>query len=675
MSAAPADAHARIATLLQQGVLAAAEQHAAALRAQYPQDAELARLHGLALLLQGRADAACAALETATRLAPAQLPAWLNLASAARQAGDLARAEQALHAAAALDAAHPALPALWGGLYFARGDLAAARVAYAEALARESSAANVLNLAAVELALGEPVAAAVHCETLLRLPDPPAQAYALLAQAQAAQTDFAAAAQSCAQGLVRHPDDVRLLHQAGLAQEELGDHESAMQCYRAAAQRAPDDLTIAAQLQFAERQCCAWDALATRSAWLRTQLAAGRSGIAPFAFLAESASAGEQRHCGAIAAQRLPARTRAAPRVCASSAPLRVGLISAGFHQHATALLLTPMLEALAQDAGLSLHLYALSRDDGSAWRQRLAALAPLRDVHALSDAHLFACLRADALDVLVDIEAWCGGGRPAVLAQRPAPCQVNWLGYPGSSGAPWHDALIADAFVLPPASRAHCSEHVVLLPRCYQPVDAQRAIAPPPSRAALGLPDAALVYASFGQNYKLTPPRYAGMLAVLRAVPDSVLWLLASHAAAQERLRAAAAAADVDPARIVFAARRAHADYLGLFQHADLLLDTHPYNAHTTASDALYAGCPVLTTPGDTFAARVAGSLNHHAGLDDCNARDEADFVARAIALGHDAAARQALRARVAAARAGSVFDASGYARDFAVALRACVA
>jgi predicted O-linked N-acetylglucosamine transferase (SPINDLY family) len=159
----------------------------------------------------------------------------------------------------------------------------------------------------------------------------------------------------------------------------------------------------------------------------------------------------------------------------------------------------------------------------------------------------------------------------------------------------------------------------------------------------------------------------------ILRAVPDSVLWLLQGLGDGDLRLRAAAAQAGIDPARLVFAARRAHAEYLGLFRHADLLLDTHPYNAHTSASDALHAGCPVLTCPGATFAARVAGSLNHHLGMTECNARDEADFIARAVALGRDAGARAALRERLAQQSAHSaLFDSSGYARDFAALLHA---
>ena len=672
----PVAALTRITALLEQGAAAAAEPLARQLRAQRPADAEAARLHGLALLLLGHTGEAVACLQTATRLAPGSIAAWLNLAGAAREVGDLALAQRALDAALALDATHPAALDQLGSLRRAQGDAAGARTAYAQALARGGAPATALNLAAVELETGATAQAAARAAALCAHPQAPAAAFLLLAQTRAAQRDFGAAEAACRDGLVRTPHDARLHHQAGLMAEEQGAHARAAQCYRDALQRDPGNLRSAAQLQFAERQCCDWREVDTRGAALRAHVAAGEPGVAPFAFLAEHATPAEQRRCAEIAARalaaRLPAASVPAPPPRTPGAPLRVGIVSAGFHQHATALLLTPMLEALARDASLHLRLYALCPDDGSTWRRRLAACAPLLDAGAMPDDALAAHLRGDALDVLIDIEVWCGGGRPQVLARRPAPLQAQWLGYPGTGGAPWWDALIADEFVIPPGRRGDYREQVAYLPRCYQPVDAARAIVAPPPRAALGLPERGTVYACFGQNYKLTPQRFAGCMDILRAVPGSVLWLLASFEEAHAHLREAAHAAGVDPARLVFAARRPHGEYLGLFRHADLLLDTHPYNAHTTASDALYAGCPVLTCPGATFASRVAGSLNHHAGLAECNARDEPDFIARAVALGHDPAARAALRARVAQARDSGVFDAAGYARDFATLLHA---
>ncbi|MGE8214011.1 MAG: UDP-N-acetylglucosamine-peptide N-acetylglucosaminyltransferase, partial [Stenotrophomonas sp.] len=183
----------------------------------------------------------------------------------------------------------------------------------------------------------------------------------------------------------------------------------------------------------------------------------------------------------------------------------------------------------------------------------------------------------------------------------------------------------------------------------------------------ACGLPEQGVVFCCFNNSYKLNPRSMHRLLQVLRGVPGSVLWLLSGPGQADQRLREVARQQQVDPQRLVFMAKLPHPQYLARYQLADLFLDTHPYNAHTTASDALWAGCPVLTTPGQTFAARVAGSLNHHLGLDEMNMADDASFVARAIALGNDPGALQALRTRLRQARNDrDLFDMQGFAADF---------
>jgi predicted O-linked N-acetylglucosamine transferase (SPINDLY family) len=233
----------------------------------------------------------------------------------------------------------------------------------------------------------------------------------------------------------------------------------------------------------------------------------------------------------------------------------------------------------------------------------------------------------------------------------------------------------VADPFVLPEALVAHFSERVAYLPRCFQPSDPHREIPLPPSRADCGLPEEGAVFCCFNNSYKLNPATFARAMSVLRGVPGSVLWLLSAPGRGDERLRQAARAVGVDASRLVFMAKQPHADYLARLQRADLFLDSTPYNAHTTASDALWAGCPVLTIPGATFAARVAGSLNHHLGLDEMNAADNAQFIAQAIALGSDRGRLLALRERLAGRRSASgLFDMDAFACDFAALVRRMV-
>ncbi|TQT53843.1 hypothetical protein EIJ76_23610 [Xanthomonas perforans] len=357
--------------------------------------------------------------------------------------------------------------------------------------------------------------------------------------------------------------------------------------------------------------------------------------------------------------------------------PLQLGFVSNGFGAHPTGLLTVALFEALQQrQPDLHVQLFATSPDDGSDIRARLAQATRMHEVTALGHLATAQHIRDQGIDLLFDLRGWGGGGRPEVFALRPAPVQLNWLAYPGTSGAPWMDYVLGDTVALPTSLEPFYSEQVLRLPRAFQPSDTSRTVAEPPSRAQCGLPEHAVVLCCFNNSYKLNPRSMARMLAVLRAVPGSVLWLLSGPGEADARLRAAAQAQGVHAQRLVFMPKLPHPQYLARYRHADLFLDTHPYNAHTTASDALWAGCPVLTTPGQTFAARVAGSLNHHLGLDELNVADDAAFVATAVALASDPAALGALRARVAERRRESgLFNMDGFADAFGELVRGVAA
>ncbi|WP_367381469.1 tetratricopeptide repeat protein [Stenotrophomonas cyclobalanopsidis] len=485
-----------------------------------------------------------------------------------------------------------------------------------------------------------------------------------------------------------HADAARLLGQAsalapehpgialwlGHALEDADDAEGAAAAYRRAHTLLPGEPYIAAQRLAWQRRLCDWQDVDALAAQVRAAVAAGQGVVEPFAFLSEDASAAEQLACARMRAAAVATAVRPLPAVpVRARGPLHVGFLSNGFGAHPTGLLTVALLEQLQADPALQLHLFALNRDDGSRIRERLQTAARLHDVAGQRHAETAARIRAQGIDVLFDLRGWGGGGAPEVLAMRPAPLQLNWLAYPGTSGAPWLDAVIGDAFALPPALEPHYSERVLRLPRAFQPSDNTRVLEPAPTRADCGLPTQGVVFCCFNNSYKLNPRSMARAFAVLQAVPGSVLWLLAGPGKADARLRAAAQAAGLDPARLVFMAKLPHSQYLARYALADLFLDTHPYNAHTTASDALWAGCPVLTCPGDTFAARVAGSLNHHLGLAHMNVADDAAFVATASALGNDPTALAALRAELAQARGRSgMFDMARFAADLSALLQA---
>lgn len=455
--------------------------------------------------------------------------------------------------------------------------------------------------------------------------------------------------------------------------EEHGDAEDAARMYEHAYGLMPDNAQLADYLLAWRRRLCDWRDLDALSRQVRSAVREGSASPEPFAFLSEDATPAEQLACARLRATQVArvVRPLPPPTIASRDARARVGFLSNGFGAHPTGLLTAAMFEHLHARGGIEVSLFALSPDDGSDIRRRLADASTLVDVSADGHDRIARRIRDAGIEVLVDLRGWGGGGAPGVLAQRPAPVQVNWLAFPGTSGAPWIDYLVADRFVLPPERQGDFSEAVAWLPRCFQPSDTRRAIPPPPSRETCGLPAQGVVFCCFNNSYKLNPRSVSRAFSILRGVPGSVLWLLSGPGRADERLRQAAMAAGIDETRLVFIRKQPHAEYLARLRLADLFLDTNPYNAHTTASDALWAGCPLLTSPGTTFASRVAGSLNHHLGLDAMNVTGDTAFVQRAIELATAPGALAALRTDLVARRdTAPLFDMPGFAADFAALL-----
>ncbi|MBS0432889.1 MAG: tetratricopeptide repeat protein [Proteobacteria bacterium] len=666
-----------IAWLLERNDAQGAEAHARHALETQPGDAELTRLHGVSLLLLGRAAEACAAFERSIELAPEAFAPRCNLSAALLALDDAPAAVRTMESALA---AMPANPAMWNALAnacVANGDHARARNVYLAALNQAPDDPRLLlNLAAAEIPLGELAEAERLVRTVLARAQAP-QAWMLLGNIQRTQRQFERARQAYERGAALAPDDATFPYHCGLVDEELQRYESAVAEYRRALKRDPGLVPALSQLAFVQRRLYDWHDSDAMGAKLRALALQGQPDVAPFSLLAESSTADEQLACGRAQARRVLARlgnTRLPPAPAGSSeAPLRVGFVSCGFHAHPTALLCVQAFEEMAAP-GIELHLFATSPEDDSAMRRRLRDAAhAFHDVSELTPVAIAQRIRAARIDICVDMDVWCGGGVPSAFALRPAPIQVNWLGYPGTSGAEFYDYAVADHFVLPEGLRAHFSECIAWLPRCYQPSDATREIPAAPPRRAFHLPEKGVVFACFNNSWKLNAQSFARICAVLRGTPGSVLWLLDSGREAGDRLRAAAQAFGIDARRLVFSPKLPHAQHLARHELADLFLDTHPYNAHTTASDALWAGCPVLTCPGDTFAARVAGSINHHLNMDAMNVRDEREFIDTAIHLARDPGALSALRIRIQRRkRETGLFDMHGYARDFAALLHA---
>ncbi|HEX5961556.1 MAG TPA: tetratricopeptide repeat protein [Rhodanobacteraceae bacterium] len=670
---------ARIVERLERGDASGAESQAKQLRDTFPEDAELARLHGIALLTLGRNPEARGAFERAIRLAPGNLEARSNLASALLAEGDADGAVSLLQQAVQARPGDPALHNNLANALRAAGDDAGARKAYLAALAvAPGHFSAIVNLAATELSLGLVAEAEARLRAVLAA-QPHPRALLLLGHVLGRQHRFAEAQAAYAQAAQLAPNVAQFPYHAGLMADEQHHYGEAVQLYRRALQLDPDLTPAEGQLQFVLRRECEWETAETLGRRIKARALDGSGSVDPFAFLAEDATPAEQLACARARAARVvrdahPPRQRLhftqAQR--AAGTPPRVGFLAAGFHAHATALLTVAMFEALGRRDDLELHLIATTPDDGSDVRRRLRAAAHAFHESAGQPATTIAQQVHDAgLDILVDVDGWCAGGMPGVFAFRPAPVQASWLAYPGTSGAPFIDYLIADRFVVPEALQRFYSEAIAYLPRCYQPSDTMRVPGAAPSRAAFGLPDDTVVFASFNNSWKLNAASFSRMGAVLREVPGSVLWLLDYGRDANARLREAARVRGLDPQRLVFSPALPHLQHLARYRLADLFLDTNPYNAHTTASDAIWAGCPVLTRPGETFASRVAGSLNHYLGMPELIARDDKTFIDTAVRYGNDPSVLTLLRERLAALRASSgLFDMDGYAQDFAALL-----
>ncbi len=331
---------------------------------------------------------------------------------------------------------------------------------------------------------------------------------------------------------------------------------------------------------------------------------------------------------------------------------LRIGYFSADFHNHATMHLLAGVLECHDRDA-FEIHVFSYGPEIEDAMRARVRATVDhFNDCARLSDGAMIAAARQAGLDIAVDLKGYTQDARLAPFAARLAPVQVSYLGYPGTIGADFLDYILADATVLPMDQQRFYDEKIVHLPGSYQANDDRRVIAPEvPTRAEAGLPADGFVYCCFNNAYKITPEVFASWMRVLNAVPDSALWLMSNDAESIDRLRSVAAEQGIDPTRLVFGPSLPSAKHLARHRLADLFLDTLPYNAHTTASDALWAGLPVLTQMGNAFSGRVAASLLNAVGLPEMITRDVAAYEALAIALGRDPARAAALKAKLAAA------------------------
>ena len=646
-------------TLEQSGDVAAACQHLAHLETQAPQDSQYPLKHVRCLRSMGQLEAALAVCQQWVQRQPSEAQAWTQQASAHWAL------QQAVPATAsvqeALRLAPDAADALnLRGLLGRENGLPTSQALADFERAHRLEPANPYYLSNIAITLdelGRLSAALPWWQSLLNLPGtPPADVLLLqahgaeqLGKTQQAMDLFLQAAQA-------EPDNFEAWLQYGHSCTSLGKDQEAKDAYVQALRIAPDNVHALSALMRAERCVGDWQHHTPRLAQVLHAAEHSDVPVNPFLMTIVSDDPALQLRVGELESAQIGQNITPIPWPPASQAPrpagqrLRIGYFSADLHDHATSYLMAQMLESHDRQR-FEVFAYSFGPDaKDHAYRQRLVrGIEHFHQVHHLGARQIAELARTHGIDIAVDLKGHTRQGRPQIFAWRAAPIQVSYIGFPGTLGSPWMDYVVADTHVIQAEDLVHYSEKVVRLPGCYQANDTQRAVASPGfSRQTAGLPADALVLCCFNSTFKIKPEVFDTWLSLLHDLPQAVLWLFDKNRQVQDTLRQVAQARGIAPERLVFAGYAPLPMHLSRYRLADLFLDTAPYNAHTTASDALWVGLPVLTLRGRSFASRVGASLLSTLGLPELITHDLAQYRAKALALCQQPGQLAALRQRV---------------------------
>jgi protein O-GlcNAc transferase len=656
----------------QRGDLARAEAICIRLLRLQPAHAGAWHLRGLLALQQSNLERGIAHIRKSLALNARQPAAHVNAGTALRLLGR--NADAAAHFASALEMIpnDPALLLQQGNLLFELARYEDALASYDRAARVQQPSVELLNNrgnALRELARHEEAVASFrlalsldpsHPEILNNL----GNSLLDMKRVEEALTYYESALQL-------QPDFANALENRGLALTMINQPEDAAKSYASLLRAAPDRPFALSSLFHSRVAGCDWRFYGADRAALLGQVARATP-VQPSVFMLASDSAELLARC-------------TVPFVAANIAPavalwsgesyrherLRIAYLSADFRQHAVSYAMAGVWEHHDRMRFETLGISFAGAELDPMGKRVVGSFEKFVNVAGYSDREVATMIRTMEVDIVVDLMGltrWC---RPGIYANRPAPCQVNFLGYPGTMGSAHWDYLIADGAVIPTVDEKHYTETVVRLPRCCLPTDDQRTRPAPPSRTQARLPSEGLVFCAFTNAYKINPPMFAIWMRLLRETPGSVLWLREMGSAACTNITHEAHRHGVDAARLVFAPHvEDMAQHLSRQGLADLYLDTHPYNAHSTAADALWAGVPVLTCRGESFASRVASSALESVDLSELITHNLADYEALALALTRDRDRLLALRARLASRHGTApLFDTAGYTRDLETA------
>jgi protein O-GlcNAc transferase len=568
------------------------------------------------------------------------------------QRGQLAEAERLYRDVLKLDADDFDATHLLGVIFVQRGQFVEGERLIAAALKIDPSEPSALNnrgIALYELKRFEEAIASFD-KAIGHKPDY-AEAFGGRANALKGLKRYDEAIASYDKAISLKQDYAEAFSNRGNALHELNRFDEAIASYNKALEIKPNDGYALGGAADCVLRVCDWTQRAIRADELKRNVAEGKSIIYPFVFLWYGSDAVLQLKC---AQSYITGQIPIAPRPLWDGRiwrndRIRVAYLSADFCHHPTAFLTAELFE-LHDRSRFEVLGISFGTDDKSSMRSRLInACDRFHDVQFKDDRYVAELLHALQVDVAIDLKGHTREAREGILGYRPAPIQVNYLGYPGTMGADFIDYVIADKIVLPFDQQPYYTEKIVHLPECYQVNDSQRRIGSrTPSRQETGLPEDGFVFCCFNNNYKIIAPIFDVWMRLLRTVNGSVLWLLRDNESAEKNIRREAARRAIDPERLIFADRIPLEQHLARHRVADLFLDTLPCNAHTTASDALWTGLPVLTSRGNSFAGRVAASLLNAVGLPELVTHNLDDYEALALRLAKDRSLLAGIRAKL---------------------------
>jgi predicted O-linked N-acetylglucosamine transferase (SPINDLY family) len=623
---------------------------------------------GVALRGMGRLDEALRDFDRAVALDPQHAGAYNNRGVTLQQIGRLEEALASYGRALALDPNDADALRNQGSALWQSGSFDAAMDSYRRVLRLEPADAQAHNGLGMALQLaGEPAAALESFERAVAADPQYAQAHYHLGNLLRERGQLERALQSYDHALAARPDHAETYNYRGAILHELGRVEESLSSYARALQLSPTTPGLYGIWLGAKMQVCDWSGLGAEISKL--EAGEGKGIATPFNVLTLIDSPALQRRTAERWAEHTLPASRPLPPIGRRerSGRIRIGYYSADFYRHATVILAVELFAGHDRSKFETVAFRFGSRPDDDVTHSLRGAFDRFIDMRERSDLDIARLSRELGIDIAVDLKGFTQHSRCGIFAHRAAPLQVNYLGFPCTMGAPYIDYLVADRTLIPEDSRRYYAEKIVYLPDCYQVNGRGRLIAERRwSRAQLGLPPQGFVFCCFNNVYKITPEMFDVWMRVLRRVEGSVLWLLDGGQAAATNLRAAAQARGVAATRLVFAPKMALPEHLARHRAADLFIDTLPCNAHTTASDSLWAGLPVVTQAGESFAARVAASLLITVGLPELVTRTAAEYESLLVSLATDPARLAQIRGRLEHNRLhGPLFDVRRYTRN----------